>query len=256
MHFHHRWAVTAIFVVALSASTIAPAASVSGQGTWETTLQARDFDGNTATIEGYYDTVLGITWLANAGYAQTSGYATYGVMNWYDATTWTANLNISGITGWRLPRVYDTGVPCTLLNRYGGGMCEFNVLTTSGSTVYSELASMYYDTLGNKALYDSSGNSPQQGWGLTNTGPFLYVSTMPYWTDTSYAPNLLDAWMFDLGDGQQAMSAKLYSNYFSWAVHSGDVGVAVSSVPVPAAAWLFGSGLIGLFGMAKRKVHV
>lgn len=29
--------------------------------------------------------------------------------------------------------------------------------------------------------------------------------------------------------------------------------VNVSSVPVPAAVWLFGSGLIGLFGLARRK---
>lgn len=29
--------------------------------------------------------------------------------------------------------------------------------------------------------------------------------------------------------------------------------VDVSAVPVPAAVWLFGSGLIGLFGFAKRK---
>ena len=37
-----------------------------GEGTWETTLHARDFDGNTDTIEGYYDEVLDITWLADA----------------------------------------------------------------------------------------------------------------------------------------------------------------------------------------------
>jgi hypothetical protein len=29
----------------------------------------------------------------------------------------------------------------------------------------------------------------------------------------------------------------------------------VSSVPVPAAAWLFGSGLIGLFGFSRRRNH-
>jgi len=28
---------------------------------------------------------------------------------------------------------------------------------------------------------------------------------------------------------------------------------SVSAVPVPAAVWLFGSGLLGLFGMARRK---
>ena len=30
-------------------------------------------------------------------------------------------------------------------------------------------------------------------------------------------------------------------------------GLAVTSVPVPVAAWLFGSGLIGLVGVARRK---
>jgi hypothetical protein len=30
-------------------------------------------------------------------------------------------------------------------------------------------------------------------------------------------------------------------------------GVLISAVPVPAAVWLFGSGLIGLAGMARRK---
>jgi hypothetical protein len=28
---------------------------------------------------------------------------------------------------------------------------------------------------------------------------------------------------------------------------------SVSTVPVPAAAWLFGSGLLGLVGVARRK---
>ena len=30
-------------------------------------------------------------------------------------------------------------------------------------------------------------------------------------------------------------------------------GAALSPVPVPAAIWLFGSGLIGLIGLARRK---
>jgi hypothetical protein len=42
----------------------ASAAAVSGQGTWETTLQGRDLDGNTTTFEAYFDTALDITWLA------------------------------------------------------------------------------------------------------------------------------------------------------------------------------------------------
>ena len=39
---------------------------------------------------------------------------------------------------------------------------------------------------------------------------------------------------------------------YAWAVHDGDVGAAV--VPLPAAAWLFGTGLLGLIDMARKKV--
>jgi len=37
-------------------------------------------------------------------------------------------------------------------------------------------------------------------------------------------------------------------------INSGSHLVKISSVPVPPAVWLFGSGLIGLIGFAKRKV--
>jgi hypothetical protein len=42
------------------------------------------------------------------------------------------------------------------------------------------------------------------------------------------------------------------------AINAGDkniktTGVAVTTVPLPAAAWLFGSGLLGLAGMSRRK---
>ena len=36
-------------------------------------------------------------------------------------------------------------------------------------------------------------------------------------------------------------------------IRADDVTLGVSAVPVPAAAWLFGSGLIGLTGIARRK---
>src|SRR3989344_3850600 len=98
MKFYPRWAATALIVVALGATSLAHAASVSGQGTWETTLQGRDLDGNLSTFEAYYDTVLNITWLANANYAGTA-------MTWANANTWASGLNINGVTGWRLPTV-------------------------------------------------------------------------------------------------------------------------------------------------------
>lgn len=43
-----------------------------------------------------------------------------------------------------------------------------------------------------------------------------------------------------------------------WTLSQGGVlsySAAVSAVPVPAAVWLFGSGLLGLVGIARRRVH-
>ena len=37
----------------------------------------------------------------------------------------------------------------------------------------------------------------------------------------------------------------------SWAMDN--LNVTVAPVPVPAAVWLFGSGLMGLIGVARRK---
>jgi hypothetical protein len=55
--------------------TTAQAASVSGQGAWEMTLQGRDLDGDNTTAEAWYDSVLGITWLGDANHARTTGFA-------------------------------------------------------------------------------------------------------------------------------------------------------------------------------------
>jgi hypothetical protein len=35
--------------------------------------------------------------------------------------------------------------------------------------------------------------------------------------------------------------------------HTGAIDIGVAAVPVPAAVWLFGSGLLGLIGVARRK---
>lgn len=238
MRIHFRRAAAVLFVVASCASTLAHAAAVSGQGDWETTLQARYFDNN-ATVDGYYDTTLGITWLANANYAGTT-------MNWSTANTWAAGLNFNGITGWRLPTTIDVGNNgCSYTNPYQGVDCRYNI------TTHSEMSHMFYVTLGNKAYYSTTGTAAQPGWGLTNTANFTGVQAYDYWSGTEYAPDTALAWGFGFGLGGQFDRVKSVGIY-AWAVHSGDVG-ATSPVPVPAAVWLFGSGLVGLIGFARRR---
>lgn len=47
----------------------------------------------------------------------------------------------------------------------------------------------------------------------------------------------------------------IYNNYFYSSIGSGMVP-NVTTVPVPAAVWLFGAGLIGLVGVARRKSNL
>ena len=205
----------------------------------------------------YYDDVLDITWLADANYAQTSGYDADGKMTWDESQTWIGTLNTAnylGVNNWRLPTVTDTGASgCDFA--YAGTDCGWNVQTgTAATTVYSEMASLYYDTLGNLSWYDTSGSGPQAGNGLSNTGPFSNLRSREYWSGTEYAPNTSRAWFFGFDLGPQADGNKKENEFFgwdnelyAWAVGSGDI----AAVPLPAAVWLFGSGLLGLLGMRR-----
>lgn len=228
----------------IATSGPAQATPISGQGTWESTLQGRDLDGNFADgFEAYYDTVLNITWLANANYAGTS-------MNWATAKVWAASLNPygSGITGWRLPTTTDTGTTgCNY--GYTGTDCGYNVDMATG-----EMAHMFYGTLGNRAYYSTSGVGPQLGWGLSNTGPFSNIQyeleAGLYWSDTEYSVDTSRALAFSFLYGLQGDDGKHRTDY-AWAVHDGDVGTLV--VPLPAAFWLFGSGVMGLLGVMRKR---
>lgn len=222
-------------------------------GASQAALSARDLDNNPATIEAYYDTSLNITWLADANYANSSGYETigasggpnnYGFMTWHNAMTWAAGLNINGITGWRLPAVTDTGPPGCDWDTNGTD-CGYNVEVTTG-----EMASMFHTTLGNLAFYDTTG-TPRPVYGLNNHGPFSNIQPTVYWS--GLAADSADAWYFNFGLGHQEIRNKTYDGY-AWAVHPGDVGAAI--VPVPAAACLFASGLFGLLRLCRRQRRV
>jgi len=80
----------------------------------------------------------------------------------------------------------------------------------------------YYTNLGNLAVRDLSGNI-QPGSGLNNTGPFLNLQDLDYWSGAEYAPITLDAWYFYFGLGTQDFTYESHSTH-AWAVMDGDVG--------------------------------
>ena len=217
-----------------------------------TCLAVASFSADAALISrlgglAYYDDVANLTWLADANYAQTSGHDADGFMNWNEATTWVSTLNVLGVTGWRLPNTIDVDNDGeTSPNIYQGIDAGWNI------TTQSELSNMFYNVLGNTGWYDTSGVDLGCHVGpdfcLTNFGPFSSLQPNAYWSATEYSPDTSSAWYFTMDGGLQGGISKV-NGYYAWAVQSGDV----SAVPVPAAVWLFGSGLMGLIGVARRK---
>jgi hypothetical protein len=241
-------AAIAVAAGTLLSMSVAQAAAVSGQGTWETTLQGRDLDGNALNgPEAYYDTALNITWLTDANQAKTSGHDADGMMSWSAASAWAANLNIGGVSGWRLPTLVDSGTPgCTAIANSGSD-CGYNANTST-----SEIAHMFYVTLGNKGQISPSG-ATQSGFGLTNAGAFANLQTGPYWTGTE-VPSTGYAWFFGTGKGIQNVGQQ-GNAYFAWAVHAGDVAAATgvtSPVPEPESLALALAG-IGVTMMMRRR---
>ena len=181
----------------------------------------------------YYDTEADLTWLADANAAQTSSYDADGRMTWDAANTWAAGLNVTGITGWRLAETLQPDASCG---------------SQSGSLYYgynctgSEMGNLFYNVLGGSA------GSSITATHNANYDLFSNVQSNYYWSATEYASITTYAWALSGGDGFQFYSDKP-DHFYAWAVQSGDV----SAVPVPAAAWLFSSGLIGLIGLARRK---
>ncbi len=204
--------------------------------------------------QAYFNDEANLTWLADANYAATQ-YANSGgtvgdadgLMTWAEATSWAANLVVDGVSGWRLANTVDVGNDGpTFTNVYQGVDYGYNI------TAASELSNMFFNVLGNKAFFDTNGTATgcaaAPDYCLSNTGPFSNIQSFIYWSATEYAPYTTSTWNFNMGAGLQLSSNKTDTQY-AWAVQPGDV----SAVPVPAAVWLFASGLIGLTGLARRN---
>ena len=173
-----------------------------------------------------YDDVADLTWLQDANAAGAE-------MTFADSKAWAAGLNIDGVTGWRLP---DTQQPDGSCSAQGGSW------GAGSNCTGSEMGNLFYNVLGGTAgqsILDSNNG---------NLAFFGNVQSAYYWsgTDGSVFGITNEGWNFSFGDGAQGCCN---GGKYAWAVQNGNVG----AVPIPAAAWLFGSALLGLMGVARRK---
>ena len=219
----------------------AQAGPVLGQGSWEATLLPRDINGD-GQVDAFYDTVLNVTWLAD--------WNSTTQRSWFNALAWAADLDVFGVTGWRLPKVTDVDNDgCSIRSDAGGTDCGQNVITNNGS----EMAHLWYVTLGNKAGCtpgDTVCATPQPGWGLSNTAQFIDLTGTNYWSGTEDVTDLTSAWSFYTYGGDQITDWKT-NKIRAVAVRDGDIVSSV--VPEPSVLSLTLIALVGLAFAGRRR---
>jgi hypothetical protein len=168
--------------------------------------------------QAFYDDQLDISWTANANIN--------GLDTWGNQDAWVAGLDINGVTGWRLPNMDVNGDNTAVKCSSDQAACKDN-----------EYGHLYFYGAGTVFGSGITASSP---------GPFSNVlSNAWYWASNRSGVGAKDLFIFTSGTN----GGDTAGSWAAWAVHDGNV----STVPVPAAVWLFGSGLLGLIGVARRK---
>lgn len=179
-----------------------------------------------------YDDVQDVTWMQNANYARTVGAGEYGygIMTRENAIAWTAELDYLGITGWRIPTAYaNDGVTVGLGYEAAVKESEMGYLFWTYDVNYSNQG----------PFTNIAANHPETGFYLS------YLTSTYCESNGGYYAFNLNTNGGQVGDGAGGL------NYFM-ILHDGDVG-NTSPVPEPATMLLFGTGIAGLIGAARRK---
>jgi len=188
-----------------------------------------------------YDEVQGITWLQDANYAKTSGYAYEGNMNWHEAITWADELVYGGYDDWRLFNAAPDDINCSDNSTfYDDTKYGFNCSN-------SELGHLFYNEFGltqEQSILEATGNA---GFDL-----FVNVSDYAYWSGTESSPMGSYALNFATSVGYQGIVRKRGS-VSAWAVRDGDVSHDPVEIPDPSPFFVFSLGLMGLVSFRFKK---
>jgi len=134
-------------------------------------------------------------------------------------------------------------------NGYWWGDWNDSILATvGGSSIRYESDTHRQNTVVSNSLTDGV-NAIQLGTGgIAIGGTALFESnSITLWGESNNVVSMLDVNLCADNYWDYVDNAQFCGNLASWTASS------VSAVPVPAAVWLFGSGLIGLMGVARRK---
>lgn len=191
-----------------------------------TSVNAAMVDNGTYTT----DTVTGLDWLA-LSLTDNQAYSTAPINNieWrYATNTEVENLFITMFDGYydtNLTDKYSEGTQGAYADQHGDVLAFIDLFGTTGTSTNTSVISLgFYE--------DEAGVLRKLGVTHISIETSGYDNTLVYGLDYTYD--------YDFARDTNVPEAGIFM-------------VRTSVVPVPAALWLFGSGLIGLIGLAKQK---
>ena len=228
-------------------SVIAIVLSLASIGAQASLLGRAPMTPGGSDYQAYYDTVLHITWLADANLPATNTFGVTGIcldtepvpgsgcpvppgaMDWDTQQNWIGAMNSAsylGLSNWRLPSADLNGdqIIYTACERLPVRICKDN-----------ELSYIY-------GVMNVTAGTPSPFTNIANYVGFGYYGSS---TDKPGEPD--SRWIINMGVILSGFNPKTAPT-FTWAVSPGDLLL----VPIPAAAWLF-SGALGLLGVMRRR---
>jgi hypothetical protein len=190
------------------------------------------FNANAAIVDnGTYttDTSTGLDWLdltATAGMSYNQVSAELGAGGMFEGWTYATRAQVTG-----------------LWDSFGGDSNYYSGWSIQNNGLFDAMAPLVGD------LYCiANGCSAGEGYSEWITGDYRT------WEE-AYSLFSSDQAIHGISVTEDYFITTSLQRYDEGEVHAGSALVRVSAVPVPAAVWLFGSGLLGLIGLARRKVR-
>jgi hypothetical protein len=135
-----------------------------------------------------------------------------------------------------------------------------------GSTNFDPITALW-DATDGSLIFQNDDNSSialgqtsyDSGFDLPSLSAGKYLFTVATYSNFAVGSTISEGFSYDdetpiaLSDWCQPANQCDMGTY--WRVHLDGVDTAVNPVPLPAALWLFGFGLLGMFGITHRKTN-